>query len=329
MRKLTIAHESWPLATTFTISRGSKTSAEVIVVAIEEDGRTGHGECVPYPRYGQTVESVMAEIEALRGEIESGLDRAALQTRMEAGAARNGIDSALWDLEAKRSGRPAWALAGLDSLDAVTTAYTLSLEAPEAMASAAAKAEAAGRPLLKLKLGTEGGDAERIAAVHEAAPTCRLVVDANEGWKADQLPDLFAACASAGVELIEQPLPAGDDEALRGTEHPIAVCADEAAHDLSTLDALVGKYDAINIKLDKTGGLTEALALADAAQERGLILMIGCMTSTSLSMAPAQLIAQRCKVVDLDGPLLLARDRENGIRYDGGTMHPAPAALWG
>jgi L-Ala-D/L-Glu epimerase len=325
MPKLTIAHESWPIAGGFTISRGTKTSAEVVVVTLEDGGATGRGECVPYARYDETVESTIAELEAVRPQMERGLSRDALAA-LQGKAARNALDCALWDLEAKLTGTPVWRRAGFAELRPLVTAYTLSLDTPAAMAASAAKA--AARPLLKLKLGAPG-DAERLEAVRRAAPRTRIIVDANEGWTAEDLPRMFQACAKAGVELIEQPLPAGDDAALSRLTRPIAVCADESAHDRKGLAELVGKYDAINIKLDKTGGLTEALALAGAARQHDLKIMVGCMLATSLAMAPAMLVGQLADVVDLDGPLLLARDREPGIRFEASLMHPPPAALWG
>ncbi|MBX6322566.1 MAG: dipeptide epimerase [Rhodospirillaceae bacterium] len=329
-RRLTVAAERWPIAGTFTIARGSKTVAEVVVVTLreEEDGRVavGRGECTPYPRYGETTAGVIACIEGLRAAIEDGLDRTALQATLPPGAARNALDCALWDLEAKRTGRPVWALAGLPPPRPVVTAYTLSLDAPERMGEAARRN--AHRPLLKLKVsGPE--DLARVRAVREAAPDARLIVDANEGWRAEDVERLGPALAALGVELIEQPLPAAEDGALAGLRRPVPVCADESCHGLDTLDALAGKYDAVNIKLDKTGGLTEALAVAEEAVRRGLVLMVGCMVATSLSMAPALLVAQRARYADLDGPLLLARDREPGLRYESSLVHPAPADLWG
>ncbi|WP_342642339.1 N-acetyl-D-Glu racemase DgcA [Rhodoligotrophos ferricapiens] len=327
MRSLKIAHESWPIAGSFTISRGSKTSAEVVVVTLEEGGVVGRGECVPYAHYGETIDSVTAAIEGLRRDIEDGLDREALRTSMPAGAARNAIDCALWDLLAKRSGKPVWLMAGLVEFKPLITAYTLSLASPEVMGEQAARY--ADRPLLKLKLGSGEEDIARLQAVRRSAPNVRLIVDANEGWTPAQLPGLFRACADLGVELIEQPLPAADDSALADVERPVAVCADEAVHDLQTLDGLIGKYDAINIKLDKTGGLTEALLLADAAADKGLRIMVGCMLATSLAMAPAMIVAQEASVVDLDGPLLLARDRVPGITFEGSLMYPPPPELWG
>jgi L-alanine-DL-glutamate epimerase-like enolase superfamily enzyme len=326
MPRLTVARESWPLAAVFTIARGSKTAAEVVTVTLEQDGAVGRGECVPYARYGETVEGVMAELEAARGLIEGNRDRHAVAELVRASAARNALDCALWDLEAKRSGRAAWQLAGLQQPTPLVTAYTLSLGDPVSMGEAAAAA--AGRPLLKLKLGGTG-DRERLAAVRRNAPASRLIVDANEGWSEDEIEALFAACAEFGVELIEQPLPAGRDGALATLKRPVPVCADESIHVASEVDELVGRYDAINIKLDKTGGLTGALTLASAARARKMKLMVGCMVATSLAMAPAFLVAQSADYVDLDGPLLLKRDRLPGIRYDGSAMHPPPPELWG
>ncbi len=321
-----VATERWPIAGAFTISRGSKTEAEVVVVELDDGLYRGRGECVPYPRYAETVEGVSAAIAALAPQIAAGLDRAALQGLLPPGAARNALDCALWDLAAKRAGRPVHELAGISPPAPQVTAYTISLGSPQAMAQAAA--QAAGRPLLKVKLG-QTGDAARIRAVRAAAPGAALIVDANEGWTADSLAPNLAACAEAGVTLVEQPLPADDDAALTGFPHPIPVCADESVHDRATLARLSGKYEAINIKLDKTGGLTEALALADAAERLGFTLMIGCMISTSLAIAPALLLATRARVVDLDGPLLLARDRPHGLRYDERCVHPGGAELWG
>ncbi|MFO1121629.1 MAG: N-acetyl-D-Glu racemase DgcA [Hyphomicrobiales bacterium] len=324
--RLTVATESWPIAGSFTISRGSKTQADVVTVTLEDAGHVGRGECVPYPRYDETVPGVIAALEAARASIESGITRRDVQRLVAPHAARNALDCALWDLEAKRSGTPAWRLAGLTEPQPLVTAYTLSLDTPEAMGEAAARA--AHRPLLKLKLGREG-DIERLRLIRAAALTSRLIIDANEGWTPDNLAEMLEACADAGVELVEQPLPAGRDEALRHATRPVPICADESAHDRAGLSALAGKYDAINIKLDKTGGLTEALELARAAQAGGFGIMVGCMLATSLAMAPAMLVAQFASVVDLDGPLLLKRDREPGIRFDGSVMSPAPRALWG
>ena len=326
MPHLVIARETWPLAAVFTIARGSKTAAEVVTVMLEQDGIVGRGECVPYPRYGESVDGVMAELEAARAAIEANTDRAAVPNLVEASAARNALDCALWDLEAKRSNKPAWQLAGRAEPRPLVTAFTLSLADPDAMGEAAAAA--ASRPLLKLKLGGPQ-DRERLAAVRRNAPMSRLIVDANEGWSEDALPAMFAACAEHGVELIEQPLPAGQDAALSAVRRPVAVCADESVHVASDVTALADRYDAINIKLDKTGGLTGALALANAAAARDMKVMVGCMVATSLAMAPAFLIAQRADFVDLDGPLLLRRDRVPAIRYDGSVMNPPPPELWG
>jgi L-alanine-DL-glutamate epimerase-like enolase superfamily enzyme len=324
--RLRIATESWPIAGTFTISRGAKREAHVVVVTLEEDGHIGRGECVPYARYGETVSGVMAGLEAARPAIEAGIARQDIHRHVEPRAARNALDCALWDVEAKRRGIPVWRLADLPEPKPLTTAFTLSLDAPDAMSEAARRA--AHRPLLKLKLGQDG-DVERLEKIRRVAPDARFIVDANEGWNSQNLAGNLAACAAARVELVEQPLPASNDEALRHVAHRVPICADESAHDRAGLEALMGKYDAINIKLDKTGGLTEALALARAARERGIDVMVGCMLATSLAMAPAFLVAQKAQFVDLDGPLLLARDREPGIRYEGSLMHPPPADLWG
>ena len=326
MPKLTIAGERWPIAGSFTISRGAKTEAHVVTVTLAEGGHTGRGECVPYPRYEETVPQVMAALEDARSAIEAGISHDDIPRLLAPHAARNALDCALWDLRAKQAGQPVWQLAGLPEPKPVVTAYTLSLDSPEAMGEAAARA--AHRPLLKLKLGREG-DAERLRLIRRNAPESRLIVDANEGWTPDNLAEMLAACAEAGVELVEQPLPAGKDDALRAVDRAVTVCADESAHGLDTLDELAGKYGAINIKLDKTGGLTPAMALAHAARQRGLGIMVGCMLATSLAMAPAMLLTPFAEVVDLDGPLLLKKDREPGIRFDGSIMHPPPAALWG
>ncbi len=325
-RRLTITHESWPIAGSFTISRGSKTAADVVVVTLEEDGAIGRGECVPYPRYDETVPAVVAALEAARPAIEAGCTREDVPSLLPLHAGRNALDCALWDLAAKQAATPVWQLAGLAQPQPLVTAYTISLGSAEEMAAAAARA--AHRPLLKLKFGREG-DAERLAAIRAAVPHARLIVDANEGWGPDVLPAMLNACAEAGVELVEQPLPAGNDEALRGMPRAVAICADESAHGPSELPSLVGKYDAINIKLDKTGGLTPALALARAARDANMNIMTGCMVATSLAMAPAMLVAQLGTVVDLDGPLLLQRDRDHGIQFDGSAMQPAMPALWG
>jgi L-Ala-D/L-Glu epimerase / N-acetyl-D-glutamate racemase len=323
---LNAAIEAWPIAGSFTISRGSKTQADVVVVELQDGAHRGRGECTPYPRYGETAAGVVAAIEALRQPLLEGLDRSGLQRLLPGGAARNGLDCAFWDLEAKQSGRPAYVLAGLAAPGPVNTAYTISLGTPDAMAEAARAA--AARPLLKIKLGGDD-DPARIRAVRNAAPAAELIVDANEGWTPENLAANLAACADVGVTLIEQPLPAGDDAALAAVAHPIPICADESVHDRATLARLKGKYEAVNIKLDKAGGLTEALALAEQATRLGFEIMVGSMVATSLAVAPAMLLAQRARVVDLDGPLLLARDRPEGLRFEGSRMYPPEPALWG
>jgi L-Ala-D/L-Glu epimerase / N-acetyl-D-glutamate racemase len=326
MTSLSVRIERWLIAGSFTISRGAKTEAAVVVAELADGEHRGRGECVPYARYGETLEGVAASIMALSAEISRGLDRVGLQQAIGPGAARNGIDCALWDLAAKQSGQPAHNLAGLPAPKPLTTAYTISLAAPERMEAQAAAA--ATRPLLKVKLGAPG-DAARIAAVRRAAPQVKLIADANEGWSPDSLAENFAACAEAGVALVEQPLPADQDEVLAQIRRPIPVCADESVHARSSLAALRRKYDAVNIKLDKAGGLTEALAMVAQAEGLGFTVMVGCMVATSLAMAPAVLVAQRASLVDLDGPLLLERDRPHGLRYDGGLVYPPTPALWG
>ena len=325
-RRLEVARERWPLRAAFTISRGSRTASEVVVARIREGEHEGRGECLPYARYGESPESVAAAIESLAPAIREGLGRAEVQGMLPAGAARNALDCALWDLECKTKDLRAWEIAGLETPDPPTTAYTLSLDTPEAMREAASRN--AERPLLKLKLGG-AGDIDRVAAVREGAPGARIIVDANEGWTAADYASHAPKLARLGVAMIEQPLPAGVDAELAHLERPVPVCADEACHDRATLDALVGRYDIINIKLDKTGGLTEALALREAAREQGFEIMVGCMIATSLSMAPALLVADGAAFVDLDGPLLLAEDRAHGLRYDGARIHPPAPALWG
>jgi L-alanine-DL-glutamate epimerase-like enolase superfamily enzyme len=325
--ELSVRIERWPLAGAFTISRGSKTEAVVVVAELSDGTHRGRGESVPYARYGETADGIVAAIEAMRPALQQGLDRPGLQQAMRSGAARNALDCAYWDVNAKAAGRHAHELAGLGPPAPLTTAYTISLGTPPAMAEAAERA--ALRPLLKVKLGGGDDDRTRIAAVRRAAPRAEIIVDVNEGWRADDLERNLAACADAGVTLVEQPLPEGGDEALARIKRTIPVCADESVHDRASLDALAGKYDAVNVKLDKAGGLTEALALAGAAEQRGLAVMVGCMVATSLAMAPAMLVAQRARVVDLDGPLLLAKDRPEGLRYDGSLVYPPEPALWG
>lgn len=321
MTQIRATHETFPIAGKFTISRGSRTEAHVVTVEATADGHTGRGECVPYARYGETVESVLQQINDA-GEMNNPLDA----QKMPAGAARNAVDCALWDLEAKRAGEPVWQLLGLPEPGPVTTAYTLSLDTPDAMRAKAA--EHAHRPLLKIKLGGEG-DLERLRAVRAGAPETTMIVDANEGWTPEIYATLAPELLSLGVSMVEQPLPADDDEGLRGIERPLPVCADEACHDRHSLPLLVGKYDMINIKLDKTGGLTEALALRDVAVDLGFQIMVGCMIGTSLAMAPAVLVAQGAQLVDLDAPLLLATDRNTPLVYEGSVLSPPVSGLWG
>ncbi|MCF1503324.1 N-acetyl-D-Glu racemase DgcA [Afifella sp. H1R] len=320
---LDLAVESWPIAGSFTISRGSRTEAKVIVAHLKDGPHTGRGECVPYPRYGETVESVAEQI---RGVDLDGLDRETLRQRLPAGAARNAIDCALWDLEAKRDGTSAADRCGHMVARPLETAYTISLGSPSDMASAAHRA--GHNHVLKLKLGGEG-DAERVRAVRAAMPRVPLIVDANESWSEHNILENMRACAESHVQLIEQPLPAGEDEMLREMPHVAPICADESLHTLADLDGLTGKYDAVNVKLDKAGGLTEALELVREARRRGYLIMIGCMVGTSLAMAPAVILAQDADVVDLDGPLLLARDRQPGLVYVGSLVEPPTPQLWG
>ena len=320
--RLSVGVEVFPTAGTFTISRGARTEARVVTVTATCDGKTGRGECVPYARYGETVDSVAAQVASLPGTVA----RSTLSGYLPAGAARNAVDCALWDLEARTAGAPVWQLLGMDPPRPVVTCYTLSLDTPEAMRAAAAAN--AWRPVLKVKLGGPG-DMARIEAVRAGAPQARLVVDANEGWTADVYADLAPHLVRLGVALVEQPLPAGADAALADMARPLPVCADESCHDRASLPALAGRYDWVNVKLDKTGGLTEALATIAAARAMGLRVMVGCMVGTSLAMAPAVLAAQGADLADLDGPLLLAQDRPNGLRYDDAGVHPPEPALWG
>jgi len=320
--KISVSRDVFKLAQVFTISRGSRSEAKVLTVRIEADGVQGWGECVPYARYGETLESVTAEIEALSGDV----TREALYDLLPAGAARNALDCALWDLEAKRTGKRAWELAGLAKPGPQITAYTLSLDTPEKMQAQATKN--AFRPLLKIKLGTPD-DMARLEAVRAGAPKSTIIVDANEGWSAEVYGELAPHLVRLGVALVEQPLPAADDHALIGMDRPVPVCADESCHDRASLPGLKGKYDVVNIKLDKTGGLTEALKLREEALAEGYQVMVGCMVGSSLAMAPATLVAQGVMVTDLDGPLLLAEDRDEPLKFDKAGVHPPKAALWG
>ncbi|MFN4057011.1 MAG: N-acetyl-D-Glu racemase DgcA [Roseinatronobacter sp.] len=313
--------ERFALAEVFTIARGSRTHADVLRVVVERGGVTGQGECVPYARYGESLASVRAQIEGL-----GAVSRADLLGLLPAGAARNAVDCALWDLGAKRAGKRVWELAGLAAPRPMLTAFTLSLDTPANMEAAARRH--AHRPLLKIKLGTPD-DMPRLEAVRRGAPDATIIVDANEGWTAEVYSDLAPHLLRLGVSMVEQPLPAGADDMLAEIARPLPVCADESCHDRASLPKLRGKYDMVNIKLDKTGGLTEALALRDAARAEGYRVMVGCMVGTSLAMAPAVLVAQGAEVVDLDGPLLLAQDREPPLHYDHDGVHPPLPALWG
>lgn len=323
---LSVRVQHWPIRGNFTIARGSKTEAVVVVAEIGDGSTTGRGECVPYARYGESVDGVVAAIENLRPELGRGLDRSRLEELLPPGAARNAVDCALWDLEAKQTRRTIAERIGLAPLKALPTAFTISLGSPALMAAQAHGASA--HPLLKLKLGGDG-DADRMRAVRDAVPDARLIVDANEAWDADQVQPLLAVAAETGIELVEQPLPADHDAMLAKIAHDVPICADESAHDSASLEQLVGRYDAVNIKLDKTGGLTEALRMSNRARAHGLKIMVGCMVATSLAMAPAVLVAQTADWVDLDGPLLLARDRGAALAYENGDVYPPSPALWG
>ncbi|MEZ5818123.1 MAG: N-acetyl-D-Glu racemase DgcA [Hyphomicrobiaceae bacterium] len=323
---LNVEAEPFPVAGTFTISRGARREAVVVVATVELDGSVGRGECVPYARYGETVDGVIAAIRAFAASYP--LDRACLAREMSPGAARNALDCALVDAESKAQQRTPADLFGVTSVTTPRlTCFTLSLDTPDAMARKAA--EASAMPLLKLKLGGGPEDASRLALVRKARPDARLVADANEAWRESDLVPLIHAAHEARLELIEQPLPAGSDGALATIERLVPICADESAHTSVGLAELLGRYDAVNIKLDKTGGIGEALAMAREARRLGLRVMVGCMLATSLAMAPAWLLAAWADWLDLDGPLLLARDRRPHITYTDGLMHPPPAALWG
>jgi len=323
---LDVRIERFPIRGSFTISRGAKTEAVTVVAEVSQGGHIGRGECVPYPRYNETPQATLNKLEAMREAVSQGLDRQSLLAAMPPCAARNALDCALMDLEAKTAGKRAWDLLGRSAPTPCVTAYTISLGSPETMAAATGKA--AHRQLLKVKLGGDG-DIERLAAVRRAAPKSELIVDANEAWTPSNLEQNLAACAEAGVTLVEQPLPSDWDEMLGRIRRPVHVCADESVRDHKSLEGLRFRYDAVNIKLDKAGGLTEALAMADAAKALGFDIMVGCMVATSLAMAPAMLLTAQARFVDLDGPLLLARDRDHGLRYEGSLVHPPDAALWG
>jgi len=323
---LSLKRNVFPTDGIFAISRGPRISACVLTLSLTSNGKTGWSECCPYVRYGESLDSVSAQIMAMQPALQQGLDRKSLQEVMPAGAARNALDCALWDLQSKQSGTPVWQLAGLSLPVPVITSYTLSLDTPDNMRRAAENN--AARPILKIKLGGRG-DLDRLRAVRAGAPNARLIVDANEGWSAETYDALVSTMMSLGVVLVEQPLHVDEDRLLSSRSRPLPMCADEACHDRYTLGALVGKYDVVNIKLDKTGGLTEALALRAAALDAGFKVMVGCMVGSSLAMAPALLLAQGAHFVDLDGPLLLAEDREIPMRFEGSLIYPACRKLWG
>ncbi|MBA3911091.1 MAG: dipeptide epimerase [Rhodobacter sp.] len=319
---ISVTEDRFRLAQAFTISRGTKTEAHVLTARVTRGGATGWGECVPYARYKETPDSVRAQIEALP----NGLTREGLQSALPAGAARNAVDCALWDLEAKLAGQRVWTVAGLPRPSSLDTAFTLSLAPPETMRLAAAAN--AHRPILKIKLGTPD-DMPRLEAVRAGAPRCRIIVDANEGWTPEVYTDLAPHLVRLGVELVEQPLPSGRDDMLAEIPHPVPVCADESCFDRASLAGLMGKYDVVNLKLDKTGGLTEGLLTRDLARQMGFRVMVGCMVGSSLAMAPAVLLAQGAEWTDLDGPLLLSEDRAHPLQYDAAGVHPPEANLWG
>ena len=321
--QISVTERRLKLRRSFAISRGSRTEARVIVVTIRQDGAEGNGECVPYARYGESVASVAAAIDGLP----PAFDRGRLQELLPPGAARNAVDCALWDLEAKLTGLPVWKRASLEAPGKLATAYTISLASSEEMKADAASHS--GWPLLKVKLGNGGEDLERLRAVREGAGEARLIIDANEGWDRDQFGQIMQSLPGLDVEMVEQPFPAGDDEALSGYSGPVGICADESCHDRGSLDRLADGYTVVNIKLDKTGGLTEALALRKEARERGYRVMVGCMIGSSLAMAPAVLLAQGAELVDLDGPVFLAEDHDPPLRYDGHVVHPPGPELWG
>ncbi|MEM9667626.1 MAG: N-acetyl-D-Glu racemase DgcA [Pseudomonadota bacterium] len=322
---LKIATVTTPLRQAFAISRGVRTEATTVRVAIDADGTTGRGECVPYARYDETVESVIDQIERVRADIEDGISRNDLLQAMSAGAARCAVDGALWDLEAKQTGKPVWQLAGLPKPSPIETALTIGLDTPEAMQDAA---RACPGKLLKLKLGG-AGDMDRIAAVHQAVPDVRFIIDGNEAMEPERFPELAEKVGGLGVALIEQPFPAGNDDPLLNYSGPVPVCADESAHTSADIEALSKRYNAVNIKLDKTGGLTEAIAMQRAARDAGMGVMVGCMVAGSISMAPAILLGQVADFVDVDGPTWLTDDVDYGLRFENGQVYPPTAALWG
>jgi L-alanine-DL-glutamate epimerase-like enolase superfamily enzyme len=325
-QRLTVTHRAWPLAQPLMTAHGVETTVDLVVAEISDVESRGRGEGLPLRRYGESIDRVVATLDAMKAAVFSGLSRDTLQHALPPGAARNALDCAFWDIDAKRAYRTVAELAGLGAVPPLMTAFTLDFDTPDKMAEQAAANRT--RPLLRLELGGDG-DIERVRAVRQAAPAARLIVDANESWKEVQLREYMPMLVDLRVALIEQPLPADADDALARLEHPISLCADESCRTRADLDRLDGKYAAINTKLDKAGGLTEALALAAEAKRRGLRIMVGGAISTSLGIAPALLVAQQAEIIDLDGPLRLASDRGAGLRYDGGTILPADPKLWG
>ena len=317
--------ETWPLRRPFTISRGSMSEAHVVAVTVCEGELSGRGEAVPSARYGQTPESALALLEAMKQQPD--LDRQTIQKLLPAGAARNALDCALWDLEAKRSGKRVWEILNISPLDEVQTSFTISLDGPAAMGAAAR--ESSHLPILKLKLGGDDKDVGRVEAVRANAPSARLIIDANESWSPQHYRKVVPELSRLGVEMIEQPFPAKEDSVLAELDRPIPICADESCHTSADLSRILGRYDAINIKLDKTGGFTEAIALVELARQAGLTLLFGCMVSTSLGIAPARVLVRSNDLVDLDGPLLLAKDRPHGLQYENGRLGLPSRELWG
>lgn len=325
-RTLDARHDRFPLARPFRISRGVKTVAEVVTVALAQDGVRGQGEGVPYPRYGESIESALAQIDAARGAIEAGADRHALLQLMPPGAARNAVDCAMWDLESRLSGKSVAALIGAPPPARLASALTLGIDTPEAMADAAAAI--AHVPLIKVKVDAED-PAGRVRTVRGAAPAAALIVDPNESWDEALVREMQPLLAECNVALLEQPVSAGDDAWLEGYVPEVPICADEAVHVAADLDVVARRYQVVNVKLDKAGGLTAALELAEATRARGLGLMTGCMVSTSLSIAAALHVARRSDFADLDGPIWLAEDRPGGVRDDEGYLLPPDKGFWG
>lgn len=323
--KSSVKYCQWPIRGHFTISRGRKTHAETLIVRLEMEGHSGQGECVPYARYGESIESVTAQINDFLNNHPLTWTHATLNTALAAGAARNALDCALWDLQCKIHHKSIWQTVAITP-QPVVTAYTLSLDSVENMNASAI--QQAHRPILKLKLG-DADDLNRVATVRHAAPNSRIIIDANEAWTKENYIDLLPELVALNVAMIEQPFSVDNDHHLNELARPIPICADESCHDRKSLPMLVGKYDVINIKLDKTGGLTEALALKAEAERKGFTIMVGCMVSSSLSMAPAYVVAQGAAIADLDGPLLLNKDIEPSITYSNSEISVFSPRLWG